>query len=418
MASLFITTRWPDPVNLFTHGTAVRMRLLMRALLQLDPDLDFMILARPAQQDAEAPARIARDIEQLWGIRLRRVVVVPWGTTKHSAASLLHGHLLPALHIPWHPDYSVLGDAGVVRAIRSHLQGSGVDRILAHRIEAMCPLLRAGGPLPPIVFDLDDVEHRAFARGLDLPPHYRAKALLRLQVPALQRLERRAAALAQVTFVCSELDRAYLETCHGSLGFHCVNNALPAQPVRAVSPEPRVLFLGIYSYPPNRVAAEQLVHEIWPLVRQRHRGAVLSIAGRFIERVRGHDQQIPGVEMLGYVESLDDLYATTRVVACPILSGSGTRIKIIEAAMHGRPVVSTSIGAEGLVFDPLRGEIVIADGVQPFADALCTLLDNPEQVCHIADAARKRAMTTYDEDSVVKQAARLMADVGLSAGDS
>jgi len=110
------------------------------------------------------------------------------------------------------------------------------------------------------------------------------------------------------------------------------------------------------------------------------------------------------VSFLGFVDDLDSWYARARVVCCPISHGSGTRVKIIEAAAHARAIVSTSMGAEGLNFRDGR-EILLRESPSALADACVELLNDPSRADHLGRAARARAAERYERSAVVTQLA-------------
>jgi glycosyltransferase involved in cell wall biosynthesis len=103
------------------------------------------------------------------------------------------------------------------------------------------------------------------------------------------------------------------------------------------------------------------------------------------------------------------------VVCCPIFYGSGTRIKIIEAAAYARAIVSTTLGAEGLVFEN-GTELVLRDGLAQLAEECVRLLQDPAAAERLGTAARERARVTYERSAVVAQLERLF-DAGLRAAD-
>ena len=109
----------------------------------------------------------------------------------------------------------------------------------------------------------------------------------------------------------------------------------------------------------------------------------------------------PGIEVPGFVESLDDLYAGSRVVVTPILVGGGTRFKIIEAGAYGRPVVSTTVGMEGIDLTP-GSEIIVRDDPREFASACVEFLIDGALSERIGLAAREKAAARYDRRAVVK----------------
>jgi len=164
-------------------------------------------------------------------------------------------------------------------------------------------------------------------------------------------------------------------------------NAIPlvAQPD---TPElEMVAFSGNLAYHPN-VSAVRFFHaEIWPLLRDRWPSLTWRVIGKnhhVIERLIDGDARI---EVSGPVDDAIRELAAARVVVVPLLAGSGTRFKVIEAWAAGRAVVTTSIGAEGL---PARhGEnLMIADDPRNFADAVSLLLNSPDLRTKIGVTAR------------------------------
>jgi glycosyltransferase involved in cell wall biosynthesis len=150
------------------------------------------------------------------------------------------------------------------------------------------------------------------------------------------------------------------------------------------------------------------------MVRTRVPNARLIVAGRYPEAVRCYPATDPSVTFTGFVENLAELYAQARVVCCPILSGAGTRIKIIEAAAHARAIVSTTLGAEGLDFEN-GTEIILCDGVAPLADACVRLLEDPVSAQRIGIAALEKARSTYEHGAVAAHLERLFRG-GLRSG--
>ena len=118
-------------------------------------------------------------------------------------------------------------------------------------------------------------------------------------------------------------------------------------PRRSTPGPPRVMFTGTMSYPPNGQGARWLIEEVWPLVRRRLPGAALHRGprpGSADSALGGRD----GAVRAGRVPSMAPYFGAAHVVAAPILTGAGVRVKIIEAFAAGRAVVSTSLGPEGL----------------------------------------------------------------------
>lgn len=276
------------------------------------------------------------------------------------------------------------------------------DLLFVHRLTAMVPVLETDRALPPVVFDLDDIEHRAFARDISQPPTWPGKYLRYLQVPALWWAERRALARAECTFVCSPGDAEYLWRTMRVRGVEVIPNAVEVPEPVALPQAPTALLLGSLGYAPNQNAAIHLMREIWPRVRKRVPDAALTIAGPNPEAVPGHDDPPAGVTFSGFIENLAQLYADTRVVCTPIFAGGGTRIKVIEAGAYGRPVVSTTLGAEGLDLQNER-EILLRDDPDSFSAAVAELMLDDERARRIGEAARARVERTYDRGKIIER---------------
>ena len=418
MSTLFVTATWPHPLNEFTHGIAQRMRMLLLAAARVDPDLDLLVYGSAddcADADGVVAAQIRSDLGEHWGVWVRHVRLAPLRLVLDRCDSLWLGYLRPIFGVRWQPAMARTHGEGQTRALEQALSESRPARLFVHRLQCMHPVLAQSGALPPIVLDLDDIEHRTLSRLIELPPHWRTKRLMHWWVPTLRRFERRATRAAAVALVCSETDQTYLRSAFGLRQIEVVANALPLPVCSPLPASPTVLFLGLYSYEPNRVAAETLVHEVWPLVRRALPQAELTIAGKASQLISGFDRPPPGVKFVGFVQDLDQLYAKSRLVCCPIRSGGGTRMKIIEAALRGRPVVSTPIGAEGLSFSQAEGEISIAESPGELAAAVVELLRNDALASHMALAARAKAQALYSEGTVLAHLATLLAALAVPA---
>lgn len=275
------------------------------------------------------------------------------------------------------------------------------DVIVVHRLLSSVILNRARTHGVSQVLDLDDIEHRVEARISRLTADWSSRISRIARAVGLIRLERRSVGRAGRTLVCSDDDRLWISRNFGARGVITVPNAVDVPPqIAEVERTANVLFVGTLGYEPNIDAARWLIEEIWPDVRARHPEATLSIVGRGQQNVQTRREIPEGVRFLGFVDELAPLYARAQVVVCPLRSGGGTRIKIIEAAMHARPVLSTSLGAEGLAFEP-SSEIVIENTAEALTATLTDLLANPARCQRIGRAARQRAVELYSLESVV-----------------
>ena len=143
-------------------------------------------------------------------------------------------------------------------------------------------------------------------------------------------------------------------------------NALPATPRPPAGDQESIVFSGNMEYHPNLSAVRFFRLEIWPRLRDRWPRLVWRLVGKNPAAVQRFTRGDPRIEVVGPVQDAVSELARSRVAVVPLLSGSGTRLKILEAWAAAVPVVSTALGAEGL---PVRdGEnVLVADSAESFA---------------------------------------------------
>lgn len=164
--------------------------------------------------------------------------------------------------------------------------------------------------------------------------------------------------------------------------------------------EPKsLLFIGSSRHEPNRAAVEWFIDRVLPRVIDAHPDLRFYLAG-FDPAKDGQLARYPHIEMLGTIADVKPLLAAKAVFICPILSGSGVRVKLLEAFAAGIPVVSTRIGAEGLA--RTDGDVcALADIPEDFARKTIDLLDNPERATHVAKRARAGIERNWDSAAVI-----------------
>jgi glycosyltransferase involved in cell wall biosynthesis len=285
------------------------------------------------------------------------------------------------------------------------------DVVLVHRMTSMCVIMRIAQQAPEkthrasLFFDMDDIEHVSSYRRLLHDPAWPAERLQLLQVPRLMLAEIQAVRLATATFVCSEADRHYIARLTRTAHIKTVPNSVNFPTLDdADASEPLVLFVGSMAHRPNAEAVDSLVQTIWPVVRTHVPGARLVVIGRCRELTASYQSADPSVTFTGFVEDLQSWYRRARVVCCPIHYGAGTRVKIIEAAAHAKAVVSTRLGAEGMIFEEER-EIILRDTPAQLAQACIRLLSDPQLATQFGRAALQKARGTYERRALIDQLA-------------
>ena len=110
----------------------------------------------------------------------------------------------------------------------------------------------------------------------------------------------------------------------------------------------KLLYVGSASWQPNKDGLLWFLREVWPELSAKRQDISLVVAGRGTEKLIATFNNLPRIKMLGEVKNLDSIYIESSASIVPIFSGSGTRVKAIEASRFGRVCVSTALGVEGL----------------------------------------------------------------------
>ena len=161
-----------------------------------------------------------------------------------------------------------------------------------------------------------------------------------------------------------------------------------------------VLFVGNFRHPPNLEALQFFRERVLPRVRERMPQARLVVAGAEAPAHLTAVLESEGAKYLGSVPEIRDVLGRYEVFVAPVLSGSGVRVKILEAFASGIPVVSTSLGAEGLC-DTDSGMAEIQDRPAAFADAVVALLNSRSRARAIAGQARRAVERNWNSETTI-----------------
>lgn len=245
-------------------------------------------------------------------------------------------------------------------------------------------------------------------RGLGL------RAWRALNARLMERYEPEIAERCSTCIVMSDEDARALRARAPSAQIAVVPNgvdtaALTPLPAPTEAEEPALIFVGTMSYRPCADAVEWFVRRLWAPLRARHPRLRLFIVGTFpppeIVALVGN-----GVVVTGRVDDVRPYYTQATLAIAPLRAGGGSRLKILEAMALGRPVISTTVGAEGLRVRAGE-EIEIADGESAWLAQIDRLLTDPARRESLAKRARQLVEDSYDWDRVASAQAEAYARV-------
>ena len=214
------------------------------------------------------------------------------------------------------------------------------------------------------------------------------------------RFERRIVSRFDAVQVCTAENRRYLESYvwNGAVIREGLRAGIDVERYRFVADgrEPdSLLFVGNFRHPPNEQALDFFIDNVLPLVRRERPTAHLTVIGAHAPPGLESRLRRPGVSFLGPVEDIREAFSRYAVFVCPILSGSGVRVKLLEAFAAGMPVVSTKLGAEGLLEDN-NDFLLVADAAAEFAAGVVDLLADPQKASGMAARARREVERYWD----------------------
>ena len=269
-------------------------------------------------------------------------------------------------------------------------------------------------PATTIVADMHNVYSRLAERVAEERSEWYARKYLTREARLLADMERKVAATADAVMTVSSQERRDFQQL-GARSVHLVANGVDCAayshlPIGRADVAPRILFLGALSWQPNVTAACFLAREALPVILEQNPDVVLQIVGRNPVSEVLELQQLPGVQLATNVPDVGVYLRDAALLAVPLDSGGGTRLKILEAFAAGLPVVSTPVGCEGI--DAFDGEHLMIRSRDEFAAGVLDSLTHREAAAATAKRARKLALETYDWKVIGKQACEVIDNLG------
>ena len=170
-------------------------------------------------------------------------------------------------------------------------------------------------------------------------------------------------------------------------------------PKYEIEGKPQFYHIGSMNWMPNEEGIRWFIDEVLPKTVEKVPEFVYHLAGRSMPEWLTSIQN-PHVDVIGEVPDAKAFVANHDVAIVPLLSGSGIRIKIIESMAMGKTVITTRVGAEGILYDE-DVNIIIAENKAKMVEAIRSINENPQTAIEIGKAARKLVEETYDNRKII-----------------
>jgi sugar transferase (PEP-CTERM/EpsH1 system associated) len=278
-----------------------------------------------------------------------------------------------------------------------------VMQVESIHLMAYLPLVRAVPKQPLVICDWHNIESELMQRYSEREPNLLRQAYAAKTARLMRELERRATHDFDAHLVVSEKDADRLRALNPDVRVFVVENGVDtsyyadAQMERGADlpRKRRIVFVGSMDYHANIEGVVKFAREVWPLLRARQPNLVFTIVGRDPAREVRELAQSPGIEVTGTVDDVRPFYRNAVASVVPLNVGGGSRLKILEAMAAGVPVVSTTLGAEGLRVQHDKN-VLIADTNEQQIEAILGVVENQEQQKRLVDGGRALVANHYD----------------------
>jgi glycosyltransferase involved in cell wall biosynthesis len=385
------------------NGLAMRLGMFLEAISSFaDVDLVVLPIAGPATEASPLARRLAD--------QTMIIPVAGRADTRFRLLSQLNddGERLAAFKAYGRGSLAAQVSLPILADLRDAVAGKRYDIVHAGRSYVAEAALAVAGKAR-LTLDLDEDDAAAY-RGMAILAR-RQGALVRAdwleaEADAADALLGRIADSFSTAFLASPAEIARLRTTVPLMPIEIVRNAisLPRRPARRDDGR-TAIFVGSFGYAPNVDGIRWFADRIWPMVRAgMHRDARLAIAGRDPPDAVLALGRRPGIHVLGAVADLAPHYARATVAIAPLRAGGGTRIKILEAAAYGVPVIATTVAASGIGLDRPPAAW-LADRPADFAAAMVEALVKPGERSRRARLAGELVARRHDRAALVRDLA-------------
>lgn len=385
MRILILCNKLPYPSN---DGSSIAIASMISGYLETGVDLT--VLSLNTKKHYKDPAAIPPNIKA--AVRFEIIDVDTNPTFGNAFANLFQ-------RLPFHVSRFV--QKPVLQRLNSLLTENIFDIVQCEGIFMMpYKLLIWKLSDAKIVLRAHNVEHRIWERTTKEEPKPILKAFLKTQSAKLKRYEIHCAKKADAILPITPIDAAFFSEYNDTI--HPVPCGIQSAKANEKLNCQQFFHLGAMDWLPNQKGIDWLLTEVWPEVMKKNNKLSLHLAGRAMSKELKNIKQ-EGVHIHGEVVDAKAFRQQHGVMLVPLHSGSGMRIKIIEGLAEGIPIISTSVGAEGIEAEDGKN-IRLADDKDAFVDAILKMAEDD----HACQSIGKNAATLAAEKYLNKA---LIADL-------
>ena len=292
--------------------------------------------------------------------------------------------------------------ASMKRALEKVLSENDFDIVQVESIHLMSYLaiMRKARRRPVVVCDWHNIESELLRRYREREPSRLRRAYAGRTARLMSAFERRAMREFDAHVVVSQRDGQRLRDLNPGARIFVIENGVDTAFYSDLGTSDeslarRIVFVGSMDYHANIDGAVDFAREVWPRLHERQPDLVFTIVGRDPAPEVRELAQLPGIAVTGSVADLRPFYREAIAAVVPLKVGGGSRLKILEAMAAGVPVVSTTLGAEGL--EVQRDEnILIADTNEQLVEAISSVVENEALRNDLSVAGRALVDSRYD----------------------
>ena len=250
--------------------------------------------------------------------------------------------------------------------------------------------------------DLDDLNHLKWSmlnkQKNSLRQHIANKCIIK----KWQKAETEALSKFAKVGLCSEIDKKNLAEQQPAVNekTYIIPNGFEDVPVKIrsgkIPGQLRIGFIGILEYRPNLEGLRWFVDKVWPGILEKQPDTTLRVIGKLSDRI--HPPKGLNIEYTGFVDDVTEEFDSWTAMIVPLLSGGGTRLKILESFARGCPVISTTTGAYGLKTE--GNNIIICDNPSDFGEQIIKLTGDLQKQEQMSCAGRSTFENNYTWDIV------------------